>query len=103
MILRRANKHFNEIVVQAVVELALKMPGELGMIEIAGMDRKHVGVNWDRRVLQIDQHFGRAVAFARGKGEQRVVVEPQVIADLGKIRGVRHLNILLIRAVRRPA
>jgi hypothetical protein len=51
------------------------MPGELGMIEVAGMNRKHVGVHRDGRVLQIDQHFDYAVVLARGKGEQRMLVE----------------------------
>src|ERR1019366_641409 len=87
-ILRGAGKHFNEIVVQAVVELALKMPGELGMIEVAGMNREHVGVNRDGRVLQIDQNFDNAVVFARGKGEQRMIVQPQMIEDFLQGTGV---------------
>src|ERR1700687_1467276 len=86
-ILRGAGKHFDEIVVQPVVELALKMPSELGMIEVAGMNRKHVGVNRDGRVLQIDQNFDSAVVFARGKGEQRMIVELQVIEDF--LQGIR--------------
>ena len=80
-ILRGAGKHFDEIVVQGVVELALKMPGELGMIEVAGMNRKHVSVNRDGRVFQIDQNFDSAVVLACGKGKQRMIVEPQVIED----------------------
>ena len=87
-ILRGAGKHFDEIVVQAVVELALKMPGELGMIEVAGMNREHVGVNRDGRVLQIDQNFDNAVVFARGKGEQRMIVQPQMIEDFLQGTGV---------------
>jgi len=46
-ILRSANKHFNKIIVQAVVELALQVPGKLGMIEIARMDWQHVSVHRD--------------------------------------------------------
>ena len=66
---------------QAVIELVLQVPGELGMIEVAGMNRKHVGVNRDGRVLQIDQDLDNAVIFARGKGEQRMIVELQVIEN----------------------
>jgi len=45
------------------------------------MNRKHVGVNRDGRVLQIDQDLDNAVIFARGKGEQRMIVELQVIEN----------------------
>src|SRR5208283_1319086 len=69
-ILRGADEHFDEVVVQSVVELALQMPGKLRMIEVAGVNRKHVGVNRDGRVFQIDQHFDNTVTLARGKGEQ---------------------------------
>src|ERR1035441_1214124 len=75
-ILRGAGKHFDEVVVQSIVELALQVPGELGMIEIAGMNREHVGVNRNRRVFQIDENFDSAVVFTRGKGEQRMIVQP---------------------------
>lgn len=79
MILRRAGKHFNEIVVQAVVKLVLEMPGELGMVEIAGMKRKHVSVDGDGAILQVDQDFDGSVIFARGKSEQWMLVETQVV------------------------
>src|SRR5208283_2442375 len=64
-LLRSVGKHFDEIVVQAIVELALQMPGELGMLEVAGMNRKYVGVHRDGRVLQVDQHFDYTVVLAR--------------------------------------
>src|ERR1035437_8748663 len=80
-ILRGADKHFDEIVVQAVVQLVLKMPGKLGMIEVARVNRKHVGVNRDGRVFQIDQNFDSAVVLACGKGKQRMIVKLQVIED----------------------
>ena len=54
------------------------------------MNRKHVGVNRDGRVLQIDQHFDHAVIFARGKSEQRMIVEPQVIENFLQGVGVWH-------------
>src|SRR5208337_341644 len=87
-ILRGAGKHLDEIVVQSVVELALKMPGELGTIEVALMNREHVGVNRDGRVLQIDQNFDSAVVLARGKGEQRMIVELEVFLNHPEFAGV---------------
>jgi hypothetical protein len=80
-ILRSAGKHFDEIVVQCVIELALQMPGKLGMIEVARMNREYVGMDWNGGVPQIDENFDNAVILARGKSEQRVLVEPQVIEN----------------------
>lgn len=78
---------------QAIVELALQMPGELGMLEVAGMNRKYVGVHRDGRVLQVDQHFDYTVVLARGKSQQGMLVEPQVIVDF--LQGVGHGSIVL--------
>ncbi len=75
MILRRANKHFNEIVVQAVVQLMLQMPAELRMIEVACVNRQHVGVYRHGRVLQIDQNLDRTVILTCRKSKQRMIVE----------------------------
>ena len=41
-ILRRADEHLDEIVVEAVVDLALQMPGKLRVIEIARVDGKDI-------------------------------------------------------------
>jgi hypothetical protein len=67
--------------VQSVVDLTLQVPGELGMIEIAGVDGEHIGVDWDGGVLQVDQDFDCAVVFSGGEGEQGVLVELQMIED----------------------
>ena len=74
-ILRGAGEHFDEVVVQRVVELALKIPGELRMIKVTRMDLKLVGVNRDGRVLQVDQDFNHSLILARRKREQGMVVE----------------------------
>ena len=76
-------KHFDEVVMQAVVELALQVPGELGVIQVSGMDREHVGMDGNRRVLQVDQNLDDAIRFARGESQQGMVVESEVIKDLG--------------------
>ena len=96
-ILRSAAKHFNEIVVQAVVDLALKMPGELGLIEIAGVNGKHVGMNRHGQILQIDDHLDHAIIFARRENEQRMLVEFKVLLHSGEFTGARHVAILLRR------
>jgi hypothetical protein len=94
-ILRSAGKHFDEIVVQSVIELALEMPRELGMIKIAGMDLEYVGVDRDYRILQIDQNFDKAIVLASREGKQRVIVELQVIENLLQGVGVGHRFIVL--------
>jgi hypothetical protein len=72
----------------------------LRAIEIAGMDREHVGVHGRCRIFQIDQHLDYVIGFARGEGEQRMVVEAQVIEDFQQLRGVGHGDIVLSRRVR---
>ena len=88
-------KHFDEIIVQSIVELVLQVPGELGMVQIAGMHFEHVGGNRDGRVLQIDQNFDPAIVLARGKCEQRMIIELQVIKDFPQSSGVGHRIIVL--------
>ena len=80
---------------QAIVELALEVPGELRVIQVPGMDRKHVGVHWNRRVPQVDQDLDAAVIFACGEGQQGVVVKAQVRENFGELRGVWHRSIVL--------
>src|ERR1700728_3280805 len=95
MILRRVREHFYKVVVQSVVELALQMPGKLGMVEIASVNGEHVGLNGDGGILQVDQNFYGAIVFADGEGQQRMLVEPQVIADFFDRVGSRHPYIVL--------
>ena len=99
-VLGSANEHFYEVVVQCVVELALKIPRELRVIEVARMDLELVGVHRDRRVLQINQDLNGFVFLTRSKGEQGMVVEPKVIEDFRKIVGMGHRLILLKNAER---
>lgn len=75
---------------QAVVELALQIPGELGMIEVAWMNFKNVGMKRDRRVFQIHQNFDHTFIFARRKSKKWMIVEPEVIEDLLQRVGVSH-------------
>ena len=42
--LRRADEHLDQVVVHAVVEVALEGPGELRVLDVAGVDGRVVGV-----------------------------------------------------------
>jgi hypothetical protein len=77
-ILRRADEHFNQVIVQGVIELALEGPLELGMIEIPRMHFERVSVYRHRRVLELNYDF-HALAFrTSGKREQRVLIMGQL-------------------------
>jgi hypothetical protein len=94
-VLRRADEHLDEIVVQRIVELALEIPGKLRVIEVSRMDLKLVGMHRDGRVLQIDQDFNHAVRFPRGESQQGMIVKLKMGADLFQFCRVRHPVILL--------
>ena len=101
-ILWSADEHFDEVIVEAVVNLVLQVPLELRMLQIASVDGEHVGVHRNVRVVQIDQYLDGPVVIARRKGEKRVLVAPEMIANLRQVRSVSHLDILL-RSRRRGA
>ena len=66
-ILRSADEHFDEVIVQRVIELALELPRELRALEVAGMNRKNVHVHAQgvilQIILQVDQNLDDAVSF----------------------------------------
>jgi len=79
---------------ERVVELALQVPGKLRLVEVAGMDGKAVGVDWDGRVLEIDQDLDHAAGFLGRKSKQRMIVEAEVLANLPQLLGIGHQAIL---------
>ena len=58
-ILRRANEHLDQIVVQTIVQLTLKCPLELWMVEVARMKFEGVSMNWNGRILEPNQDLHR--------------------------------------------
>ena len=74
-ILRRAGKHLDQIIVQAIVKLALECPFELGMVKIAGMHFEAVGVHRDGRIFEVDEDFNCVTFFLGLKVEERMFVE----------------------------
>ena len=56
-ILRGADEHFDEVVVQRIIELALEVPFELRMVEVAGMELKVIGMDRDGHVFESDGEF----------------------------------------------
>ena len=76
--MRRADEHFDHVVVQAVVELPLKSPLELRMIEVAGMKFEQIGMHRHRRILEVNDDLYRFTLGASGEIEQRMLVEFQL-------------------------
>jgi len=80
-VLRRADEHLDEIIVQRIEELALKAPFELRIVEIARMKLEVVGVNRDVFVLELDNDFNAFTLRARGEIQQWMFVEAQLSQD----------------------
>jgi hypothetical protein len=93
--LRSAYEHLDEVVVQCVVELALKTPFELRVVEVAGMEIEIIGVHRNRGVFEFDDYFN-AIALGSGREvQQRVLVEAQLGQDSIEARGsFRHREIV---------
>lgn len=66
-VLRRSREHLNQVVMQAIVKLALEAPLELWMIEVTGMQVEVIGVYWNAGVLELDDDLYPFSLAARTK------------------------------------
>src|SRR5437879_463105 len=74
-VLRRANEHLHEIVVERVIELPLEAPLKLRIVEVPRMQIEIVRMHRNAFILEPDDDF-HAVAFrARRESQQRMFVE----------------------------
>lgn len=97
-VLRGTDKHFDEVVVERVIELALESPFELRVVEVARMQVEVVGVDGNGFVLELNDDLD-AFAFGAGvEGQERMFVEAELGKDAVKARiaGARHGNIVQI-------
>ena len=78
-VLRRADEHLDQIVVQAVKNLPLERPLELRVLEIARMQLEVVGVY--RRVTEprANDDFHRFALGARVELDERMLVEAKLM------------------------
>src|SRR5580658_6823463 len=72
-VLRGADEHFAEIIVQCIVELALEAPFELGMVKIAGMEIEVVRMHGKGGILELNYDFDAFAFGARGKVQERML------------------------------
>src|SRR3990167_7004031 len=72
--LRVAGEHLDHVVVQAVVELPLEIPAELGAVDLPRPQRELVDVARSRSVLEADLDGDVFALGPRAEGKQRVLV-----------------------------
>jgi len=84
--------------VQTVVELTLKRPLKLGMVEIPRVEFKIIGMYGNRRIFKLYENFD-AFAFSPCREiEQRMFVELQLRKNPfeSRVRRIRHTTILSV-------
>ena len=72
--LRRAHEHLHQIIVHAIVQVALEGPRKLRVLDIAGVNGGVIGVQAQRAVLELDHQLKDAVVFAGGEIQQGMIV-----------------------------
>jgi len=64
--------------VKAIVQLALKAPLELRMVQIPRVKLEIIGVHWKLGILELDDDLDRLALGAGVEDKQRVLVEPKL-------------------------
>ena len=82
---------------QAVVELALEGPFELGMVQIARMKLEIIGVYRNRRILELDDDFDAVSLCSRIEIEQGMLIKTKLGEDAieASVGCLRHAFILM--------
>src|ERR1700704_4401720 len=80
-ILRSANEHFHEIIVQGVIELALKAPFKLSIVEVARVHVKIISVHRHGWIFELNNYFHTVPLGARRKIKQRMLVQSQLMEN----------------------
>ena len=80
-VLRGADEHLHEVVVERIEELALEAPFELRMVEIAWVEVEIVGVHGDGFIFELDDDLNPFALGMRGEIQERVLVEAELGED----------------------
>lgn len=62
---------------QAIVKLTLKRPGELRMLDLAGLEQELIGVHFDSRRFETNLHLDSARGRASAEIKEWVLVTRQ--------------------------
>lgn len=79
---------------QTVVELPLKAPFELRVIEIPWVQVKIVGVDRDWRVLELDDYFYPVSLISCSEVEKGMFIKTELGQNAVETCGIRHEDIL---------
>ena len=81
------DEQLDDVIVQAIVEVALEGPGELRMRDVARMQGRVVDVHTWHGLLHLDHQLHGAVRlFARRKTHECVLISGQLLEDFFQIR-----------------
>lgn len=81
---------------KAIIELPLKRPFELRVVEIPRMHLEHVGVNWHSGILEGDCYFHAVALRVRSEGQQWMFIKAELLENpLQAGVGVRHERIVM--------
>lgn len=80
-VLRCADEHLDEVVVQRVEELPLEAPLKLRVVEIARMQIEVVRVHLHAFIFELDDDLDSFALSAGGKVQQRMLVEAKLGID----------------------
>jgi hypothetical protein len=73
-----SDEHFDQVIVQAIVKLALKAPFELRIVQIARMQIEVIRVHWDAWIPKLDDQLDAIALGARIEIKQRMLVETKL-------------------------
>ena len=77
-ILRSADEHFDEVIVQGIVELALKAPFKLSIVEVAWVHIKIISVHRHGWIFELNDYFHAISLGARRKIQERMLVKAEL-------------------------
>ena len=80
-ILRSADEHFDEVIVQGIVELALKAPFKLSIVEVTRVHIKIISVHRHGWIFELNNYFHTISLGARRKIQQRMLVKAELIEN----------------------
>src|SRR5580765_2727158 len=77
-ILRCTNKHLDKVVVERVIQLSLKAPFELRIVEVARVQVKVIGVDRNTLVLELDDDLNAIALVSCGEVQQWMLVQTEL-------------------------
>jgi hypothetical protein len=80
-ILRRADEHLDEVIVQGIEELALEAPFKLRVIEIARMEIEIIRMHGNGFIFELDDDLDAFALGARREIQQWVFVKAELRED----------------------